>query len=85
MKDYQIIWRWRSFLWPFYACTCDEHGRHLVYDGWVPFIWNRFTPDWSLSVIYRWIIRVGPLEIRRWIQKQDKATALAAHNKAING
>lgn len=84
---YQIIWRWRAFLWPFSICR-DEHdgaheaAPHLVYERWPLWLWLRLKPDWGVSVVYRWIMRVGPLEVRRWVPKKDRAAAIAAHNEA---
>lgn len=91
---HQIVWYWRSFLWPFYVCRCagrgwEEHGDeiepspHLVYDGWHPFFWRRFPAEHSLSMIYAWALQIGPLEIRRWVPDEEMAERLAAHNLAL--
>ena len=94
MRRFQIVWYWRSFLWPFYVCRCagrnwEDHGDeiepspHLVYDGWHPFFWRRFAADHSLYCIYAWALRIGPLEIRRWVRESAVQGRIDAHNAAI--
>ena len=81
--DYQIVWYWRAFFWPFYFCKCEEHGRHLTADNWRLGFFVRYTPEWSLFVVYKWVLRVGPLEIRRWAPDPDMPDRIRAHNEAV--
>jgi len=83
---YQIVWRWRSFLWPFYLCLCEDCGtKHLAFDGWPVAYFHHTTPEWGLYPIYSWFARLGPLEVRRWVPDEQMSQRILAHNSTVDG
>jgi hypothetical protein len=42
--------------------------RYQVFVDWGSFWfgYRRFPADWALSHVYRWVVRFGFVEVRRW-------------------
>lgn len=86
-RRFQVLLR----QWPAYWCT-DTHGDlgagegdhegepHLVFTVHHTWLWRRYDPmdpAGTMGLIYHWIWRCGPLEVRRWVSKEESARLAA--------
>lgn len=75
---------WAGSGWPWTWWSVSGPRFQFIWWGWPPSQWFRFwfgEYENAMFSVYRWALRLGPLEVRRWVTQAETQERIAEVNR----